>query len=390
MNKQFYACLYFLAMCIYRMDSSEFSERREKLSEYLSTLVAFNTVTSNQEGSAQALSWVQTQLSPLGLHFKSYQFKGYHSLVMTTQETKTPKIMLVAHIDVVAAPDALFHPVIKNNKMFGRGVYDMKMAIACYIQLMNDLKDNLKNYNIGIMLTSDEEIGGINGVQSLLKEGYLADVAFLPDGGFDWNFEEKAKGVLHLKVASHGKSAHGSRPWLGKNAIQQLMDVLQDIQKGFDKQKSQDGDYYPTANIGKIQGGTVINQVPDSAEALIDIRFPPSSGDVVKIYTDIQDIVNQHPGVSLERIAEGLPHQEDLSGRYFQSFRLLAKQLYGIEVGSTSAHGSSDARFFGEKKIPVLIIAPKGGEIHADDEWIDLDDLTRFYEVMKAWIVSNF
>lgn len=381
-----FICFHLLSFC--RVHSTEFDERKEKISEYLSTLVAFNTTTGNYEGNTQALAWVETQLAPLKLFVRSYEFNGYRSLMITTQETMKPNVMMVAHIDVVAAPEALFHPVIKNNKMFGRGVYDMKMAIACYIQLMNELKDTLKDYSIGIMLTSDEEIGGMNGVKALLKEGYLADVAFLPDGGFNWNFEEKAKGVLHVKVVSKGKSAHSSRPWLGENAINQLMDVLQEIQKDFERQKSVDSDFYPTANIGVIHGGTVINQIPDYADALIDIRFPPSSS-AVGIYRDLERIVNQHPKVFLECIAEGSPHQENLDSGYFQRFRQLAKQLHGIEVGSTSSHGSSDARFFGEKGIPVLVIAPQGGDIHADNEWIDLDDMTRFYDIMKGWVMTE-
>src|SRR5262249_3930331 len=156
------------------------------------------------------------------LHFKHQTFEGHPTLVITTKDTMTPDIFLVAHIDVVPAPKSLYQPRIESNKMYGRGAYDMKMAIACYILLLHELKEWLGEKNIGLMLTSDEEIGGMQGVKRLLEAGYSSKVAFLPDGGFNWNFEEEAKGVLQIKIAARGKSSHSSRPWLGENAIDSL------------------------------------------------------------------------------------------------------------------------------------------------------------------------
>ncbi|MCE5316133.1 MAG: M20/M25/M40 family metallo-hydrolase, partial [Parachlamydia sp.] len=356
---------------------------REKLESYLSHLVSLKTLSTDLDANRKALDWVRGQLKPLDLHFHSHEFEGHPSLVITTRNTKKPKLFLVAHIDVVPGGDSLFHPVVIDNKMYGRGTYDMKMAIACYLLLMQELKG--RDLDIGILLTSDEEIGGMNGVRRILEAGYSSEVALLPDGGFDWKFEERAKGVLHLKIAAHGTSAHGSRPWTGTNAIYALIDVLRDIQEDFEKQKS--GDYYPTANLGIIQGGKSVNQVPDYAEAKLDIRFPPSLSSE-DICARVHKIARRHDRINVEKINGGSPHQVDLSNAAFQKFRDLAREMHGIEVGSMHAHGASDARFFGERHIPVLVIAPKGGEIHSDGEWVDLDDLARFYEVMKAWVIS--
>lgn len=361
--------------------------KKEKLTNYLTKLVSLNTLTANQEANAQALQWVKEQLSELNLHFNFHEFNGYHSLVITTQKTKKPLVWLMAHIDVVAGTDSLFHPIIKDQKMYGRGAYDMKMAIACYLLLMHELKDQLGEYDFGIMLTSDEEIGGMNGVKCLLEEGYSSPVALLPDGGFDWNFEEAAKGVLHVKVISHGNSAHSSRPWNGENAIHKLMSVLHAINTYFEQEKPKNGAYYPTANLGFIQGGKGVNQVPDYAEAKIDIRYPPSMT-AKHIYESLQEIIKTYQNVLVEKMIEASPNKVDLNHMFFQKFRELAKDMHGIQVGTTLSHGSSDARFFGERNIPVLVIAPKGGDIHGDNEWVDLDDLTRFYEVMKQWIIE--
>jgi succinyl-diaminopimelate desuccinylase len=290
-------------------------------------------------------------------------------------------------VDVVPGSENLFHPVIKDGKMYARGAYDMKMAVACYLLLMHELKDQIADLDIGIMLTTDEEIGGMNGVKRLMDEGYTSKIALLPDGGFDWKFEEAAKGAIQVKVVSKGKSAHGSRPWLGDNAIYKLMLVLMDVNAHFEKEKAKYGDYFPTMNIGVFEGGKSANQVPDYAEAKLDIRFPPPLTSE-RIFASLQEIISQYQNVTLEKLIAAVPHQEDLSGEPFILFKDLAMKLYGIEVGKVHSHGASDARFFTEKNIPVIVIAPTGGEIHSDDEWIDLADLARFYEVMKAWVQS--
>lgn len=228
--------------------------QQQKLTEYLAALIAMPTETDNREENRKALYWVENQLSSLGLHFNRHTFGGHPALVITTQETMTPDLFLVSHIDVVPAPKSLYEPRIVGNKMFGRGSYDMKMAIACYILLLHELKDQLPKMNIGIMLTSDEEIGGMQGVKRLLEAGYSSKIAFLPDGGFNWNFEEAAKGVLQIKIIAQGQSAHGSRPWLGVNAIDMLNEALKDVHAYFDKQKLTHGTYFPTVNVGVIQG----------------------------------------------------------------------------------------------------------------------------------------
>lgn len=356
---------------------------QQKLTEYLSELVSIPSVTENKQENENALHYVESKLSHLGLHFRYKSFEGHPTLVITTKDTKTPDLFLVSHIDVVPGLEELFIPRIEGGKMYGRGAYDMKMAIACYILLMQELKDRLPDLNLGIMLTSDEEIGGMNGVKRLLEEGYAPKLAILPDGGFDWNFEEAAKGVLHLKITAKGISAHSSRPWLGENAIEKLMKNLKDLTAYFEEKKK--GDYFPTANIGLIQGGKATNLIPDHAEAKVDIRYPPE----MKEQNILEDLKALLPDVSLEVAARGSPHQEDLNTAPFLRFKEIARQMYGINIGKALSHGSSDARFFGEKGIPVIVIAPKGGDIHSDGEWIDLEDLSRFYNVLVRFVAND-
>lgn len=382
-KKLFISCLLLSINCT----ATETATAKGKLTQYLSKLVEMKTVTADKEENAKALKWVEKELNSLPLHFKSYTFDGHASLVITTQPTDKPLVFLLAHMDVVPAKEDLFHPMIRDGKIYGRGAYDMKMAIACYLLLMEELKSQLGGLDIGIMLTTDEEIGGMNGVKRLMELGYSSSVALLPDGGFNWKFEKAAKGILQVKVIARGKSAHGSRPWEGENAINKLHLTLMEINSYFEKIKANHPDYFPTVNVGVFEGGSSTNQVPDYAEAKLDIRYPTALTEG-QIFNEIEKIVKRYPNVSVENLIGALPHQTELDKPPFILFKEIAKKLYGIEVGSVMSHGASDARFLGEKNIPILVIAPNGGDIHSDGEWVDLEDLARFYEVMKAWVIA--
>ncbi len=78
----------------------------------------------------------------------------------------------------------------------------------------------------------------------------------------------------------------------------------------------------------------------------------------------------------------------DTNSKYFLKFAEIAKAKFGIKVETIKTYGSTDARFFAEKKIPTLVISPVGGEHHGKDEWIDLDDLERYYKVLKEYVLA--
>jgi acetylornithine deacetylase/succinyl-diaminopimelate desuccinylase-like protein len=238
------------------------------------------------------------------------------------------------------------------------------------------------------MLTADEEIGGFNGVKYLVEQGYGAGIVVMPDGGFDWNFETQAKGILWLEVTAEGKSAHGSRTWLGENAIMKLARFLIMLEEDFAIEKESGDDYYTTVNIGTIEGGKATNQVPDLATATVDIRYTPkySSDNMLARVVGKAELFD---GIAVQEKISGGSHFADTSNPLFVSFAKIAQEVADIEVGEAKSHGASDARFFSGQKIPTMVIAGKGGNHHAEGEWIDIADYEKFYQVLLAWVKEN-
>lgn len=357
----------------------------------LKKLITLRTISSDKIGNTAALDFVQKNFLNLpGLHFKKFNFNGFPSLVVTTKKTKNPDLFLAAHLDVVDGKSLLFHPQIVGDKLIGRGTFDMKYALACYIKLLNDLKNDLSSYNIGLMITADEELGGANGVKSILEQGYKAKVALLPDGGYDWNFEVAAKGAWHIHIKAKGKSVHGSRPWEGDNAIDKLIVFLNKISKlPILQSQTKKDHFYNTLNIGVIQGGRVTNQVPDEAEAKVDIRFV---NDVAgeKIKKQVLDLAKKQRGIIVEEINYGHSVVVDHNGKYLKIFRKILETRVGVNTGYISSHGSSDARYFAARHIPTIILRPPGGGHHSDKEWISITGVKQFYQALEIFVKENF
>lgn len=89
-------------------------------------------------------------------------------MLIITNKNKNPYLWLAAHLDVVPGSNDQFVPKVDGDRLYGRGAYDIKMAIAVFMQIFQDQDCRDKLSNVGIMITSDEEIGGMNGTNALI------------------------------------------------------------------------------------------------------------------------------------------------------------------------------------------------------------------------------
>lgn len=362
------------------------STQKVELKSLLGDLVKFPTIAGDNPTAKAALDWIKFQLRELPLYIHEYEHQGFPSVVFTTRQTKHPKVLLVAHIDVVPAPVEMFSMKEKNGHYIGRGVFDMKQATAIYMKLMLELGDNLPNYDFGVMLTSDEEVTGEAGVGYLVDHiGWRTDVVINLDAIGNWTIEEKAKGFTRYAFESTGTAGHGSRTWMAQNAIVPLMACLQEIATHFPPEPCGDNLHgHNTINIAVINGGTVTNQVPDHATAEIDIRFMP--GQTVDDFTAlVQDVVAKYPTITARHMWGGNPVNSPAND-YSRLMELLIAKVAGAKAKYVLSHGGSDCRFFADHGIPTILTGPPGGGHHSDDEWIDIKGCEQLYRITSEFI----
>lgn len=352
------------------------------LQDILAQLVSFPTVTGNWQANHDALAYVERFLSERGMHIKRMEWNGIETLIATTRRTKKPKVLLAAHMDVVPGPQELFVLREEDDKLYGRGAMDMKFAIAAYLQLIDDIQDDLSAYDIGIMINTDEEVGGLDGAARIAEEGILVPEVFIaPDGAQDWALETYAKGICWLTVTASGKTAHASRPWEGENATHKLLDVIADIQKLFPKNPNPDDN---TMNVGLIKGGDTPNQISASASATLDIRLIDVENDE-RIRGAIAKIC-EDAGVSLATDVYSPPFENDPENPYIKSFAAIIEKTIGHHAGFTKSNALNDARFFGPKGIPCVIFYPPGGDHHGPGEYINKESLFQVRDILKTYV----
>ncbi len=356
------------------------------LQKTLEKLICFKTVSQDRKENLKALRWVKSQTKNLPVYIKELNCNGFTSLVITTRKTKNPVVWLAAHMDVSIGPDKIFTPRTKGGKLFGRGSFDMKFAVACYLEILKKIGLDLPKYDFGVMITSDEELGGENGTNFILNKGFVSKACFLPDGGEGWHLERASKGVWSFKLKSYGKSVHPSVPWTGINAVEELMDFLIILKGQFKKEPCKDPCHiHSTMDVNEINSGRTGDNIPDYTEAYVDIFFT-SQKEYKKIVEKVKEVKRRYKKIKMETIFVSDSFTIPINNRYVKLFCRIAYEKFGIKKRTVFSHGVSDTNFFADKKIPIIEIKSKGGGCHSDNEWIDLKDLEKFCLALEEFV----
>jgi len=352
------------------------------LLQLLTKLISFKTITGDTKEADRLYTWVMQTLSKQRLSARRFSHNGFTSLYISPTHSLRPDLLLAAHIDVVPGDAAQFKAKRSTKKLSGCGAYDMKFAVACYLDLFQTHGRMLRNKKIGILLTSDEEIGGMDGTKFVLESGLHPSHVFLPDAGPNWTIERLAKGVLHVEATAKGVSAHASTPWMGKNAALTLIRCLKELEGDFHNRKTSS----TTLTIGTLHAGETINKIPSQAIAGLDFRYE-TSANLSAIKKQLRALHKKY-GVKFREIISGRPHTVNTKDSAILLFRRLAKSMHRKNMLFSVSHGGSDARFYAAKNIPVLLTTPTGGGHHSNHEWIDIQELKKFNEIFQQFVLQ--
>lgn len=344
-------------------------------------LIAVPSVAGNRLAIDEVLSIVKSQLSDFQI--EDFENENIPSFLASSANHKTKhfKIILNAHVDVVGAVPEQFLPVEKDNRLYGRGAYDMKATAAVMTLLFKEIAPRL-DYPIGLQVTADEEIGGKNGAAYQIKKGVRADFVFSGEGtGF--KIVNEAKSRMILKLRASGKQSHGAYPWLGDNAIIKLQKAIHDISELYPHPEEEwSGTTLNVTSIGT--SNEITNRTPDHCEAIIDARVIPDEKNTL-----VKKLREKLKGsIEIEVLLHSEPHQSDPNSEYIKLLKHKIKEVRGEDAVLFRAHGESDARYFTEAGFEGIEFGPLGGNHHALDEWVDLNSLADYYKILKSFLLS--
>ena len=351
----------------------------KELIELTKSLIRFPSVHSRPDQIHACADYIEDYLKSSGIAFQRFNFNNTPSILVLPENRFAP-VVLMSHFDVVDGPDHLFSPWEENGCLYGRGSIDDKYAVALSLVLLKNHVDRLRSSGksqnalpFGIVLTGDEEIGGTNGAQKLLHE-FKTDFCIALDGGGIQKIVVKEKGILRLKLITRGKTAHGARPWLGENAIERLIEDYQRLKAFFDV--SAPDHWHRTLNFSVMHAGSVINQVPDYAEALFDIRYTEADDIDALVKAVRESIQGELQVVSTSPMF--------LGGNSPYLDRLLS---FTPSTQLGCEHGASDARHLADHGIPGIVWGADGDmSQHSENEHIHIDSFISLYTILDHFL----
>lgn len=361
---------------------------KEEIAVLLEKLIQFKSTSSNLPELKNIIDFVENFLSDVpDLIARRYVVSGKPSIYLSYYNTYHPDILFVGHLDVVDAREEDFVPRREGDLLYGRGSIDMKGSCAVIMEMIRELSKEPQKPNVGFLFTTDEEIGSENGVKYLVeKEGIGGEFVIIPDGGEDFQLVVEGKGVFHVKIVAKGKATHGSRIFNGENALDKLVSIYNEIKSHFHPEPCGDPDHWHnTINLGKMIGGDSVNRVPDYAEMYLDIRFVHPFT-VQKMEEMIKEVLSKYPDTQYELISTGNTVFTSKDNPYLMKYKRIAESILKHSVPFTKEHGATDGRFFSERGMAVLITAPKGGNIHGNDEWVNLNSLVDLFNIFLRFV----
>lgn len=288
----------------------------------------------------------------------------------------TDQILLIGHYDTVWPIGQVERmPIeIRDGRLFGPGVLDMKGGIAIGMLAARALRDVAPlNVRLVMLWTSDEERGSLTSRALVEEEARRSRAVFVLEPALDGGgvkTSRKGCGEFHLTV--RGVAAHaGVNPDSGASAVHELAAQIIDLQRVRGVAPG------VTINVGLIEGGTRPNVVAEEAHAIIDVRVGTVE-EAKLVHAMVNDRVSTVPGATIEMHGgiDRPPLERNAAVvRLYEKARDIAARLgYDLPEGGTG--GGSDGNFTAALGVPTLDgLGAIGAGPHALYEHIEVDAL---------------
>ncbi len=311
--------------------------------------------------------------------------KRYNLIV---KNTDNPQIILAGHMDTVPiGSEKQLKPQEIDWKLYGRWAVDMKWGLAIMLDLLPELVSN--DVKFWMLFYADEEYyfkGMLAFVEYLKQTDISLQLVLIPeptDNKLVFNF----KWITEFELGVRWISAHSARKSLGKNPLEWIFEFIGDLEDFFNQAS---GVFNSTVNLAGIKWGLwsegkIIwkgNQVPDWAEAMIEVRIWSDVSEVQ--FKEFVQNWFESRWYGLEKFKvnfylKGLL-QPELEGKYSD---------WQIDDGET--FGYSDVAMIKEvlPQSDCLLLGPwPKNKAHQDDEYVQIESLKEAREKIKKLVMG--
>jgi acetylornithine deacetylase/succinyl-diaminopimelate desuccinylase-like protein len=367
--------------------------------EILKRLIEFPTYQVSldkiEEGMKNCASFLSANLENLGF---SVRIDELFNVTAEKDFGGEKSFLINTHYDTIPPSsdwkDALT-PILKDNRLFGLGASDAKGGIAATLGALSRLERCRFSKLIVQFVNYEDNAINYHGKRWLGAPYFLSNNPnFTADYGLNveptvanekWNVSIGCTGRLSFTVKTVGKEAHSSTPHLGRNAIYDMLEVINAIRRISPGRFRLDGfEAEMPVNVAMIEGGRAINIVPGECKITCERRiFPGESpqeiaetiGSTLQNLEHVKTECDFDPNVQLPYVVD--KNEEGVS-LVLDSFhqRLGFRPDLRIELGRT------DSVYLYHNGGIKTVIAGPGHMGHTPGEYINTDRLHEFTEVL--------
>jgi succinyl-diaminopimelate desuccinylase len=351
----------------------------EELVALAKRLIGYDTC--EPEAISEAAGFIKGWLEARGIEAERDEVRGLPVIRAEVGPASAPTVVLHGHVDVVPGLPGQFEPRVEGDRLYGRGAYDMKGALAAMLVTAAAMRDqDGVRVRLGIVGDEESEEEVERGSDHLVDSGFVGDFAITGEPT-DLHIGIEAKGVLALRLRVGGTAAHGATPWLGDNAVLNAIDVFRSIESlPFARHSSELFDR-PSINLGRIWGGDALNKVPDLCVIDVDIRYLPDQ-DPAAILAQVHEL----DGIEAAALFTRPPATVDRDSPFVRALRQSTTEHHDGEPMSVGRDGASDAVSFLRVGVPAVEFGPVGAGHHGPEEWVSVSSLDTYRQALESFL----
>lgn len=376
--------------------------------DLLQTLIGFDTTSF--KSNLNLIKFIENYLNQYKIKSELVydDTKNKANLFATIGPNSTGGIVLSGHTDVVPVGSQKwdtdpFQLIEKDQKLYGRGASDMKSFIALVLSRVPKIIEKKLSKPIHLAFSYDEEIGcvGVHGLLDLIEKKSIKPEFCIVGEPTSMEVVIGHKGKHAYSVKVDGLSCHSGQAPFGVNAINYASKLIAYIDE-LNKEKSINGpfdqDYevpYTTLHTGLINGGTILNIVPNLCEFEFEIRNL-ATDDPLKLVNKIKDYTNQKLINDMHKVSSktGIHFNEkvnypalDISADIEPVKKI--KELLNNQKHKKVVYGTEGGLFKNRFDIPTIVCGPGSiDQAHKPNEYISIEQIKKCSNFLDNLISS--
>ncbi|MDI9644453.1 MAG: M20/M25/M40 family metallo-hydrolase [Candidatus Verstraetearchaeota archaeon] len=379
----------------------------------LEELVAINTDSTRKCGYEECASVIAGKMKEIGLKVDVYDpvdivgdGKRRPNVVGTLDIGAEETLGLVTHYDVVPPGEGWhrdpFRLTVEGGRAYGRGAADDKSAIAACLGALSKTKESGK-YNVKLIASPDEEVGGRWGIGYVLGEVALKlDCGVVVDAMPDMVCIG-ASGIIQGEIRVRGVQGHAGYPHRADNPIPKLAAIIKDFEAFIRQRESKLSkiDAPPGSPKNKVWGrfsftmlgsGEKENVIPPKAWARFDMRVLPDEP-IAEARSELAEYFRKKQeqlgiDAELKLLHEDTGFLTPPESPFVQRFRRATASVFGKPLPLGASLGGDDGKFLASRGIPVVSYGAiaEDTRFHGTDEFVYLKDLFNLRDVISELI----